>query len=84
MTCMACGGTGCSECGNIGSVDIVQCPLEIITADVWELLEYAELYKKGLPPVAGGALDQAKIFTESCRYVFEIESYVRNKLGIIG
>jgi len=81
---MACGGTGCGECGNIGSVDIVQCPLEIITADVWELLEYAELYKKGLPPVAGGALDQAKIFTEAARYIFEIEGYVRKKLGIIG
>ncbi len=46
------------------------CPRRLIPADVWELLDYAELYRKGLPPEPGGALDQAAGFTLACRIVW--------------
>ena len=42
----------------------------------------AELFEKGLPPVAGGVLDQAKIFVETARFVFSEQSYWKNKLGV--
>lgn len=83
MGCVKCGEVGCDECNDTGQIDIVDCPMEIITNDVWEIIEYAELYKKGLPPVAGGALDQAYSFIQACRYIFSIENYVKRKLGII-
>lgn len=43
------------------------CPLEIIGPDVWRAIELAGLYEKGLPPVAGGSLDQAAIFVQAAR-----------------
>ena len=62
---------------------ITCCPLEYITEDVWEVIQYAELYEKGLPPVAGGALDQAKNFTEAASYIFRLKAYWENKLGVM-
>jgi hypothetical protein len=55
-----------------------------MTSDILRTIELAELYEKGLPPVAGGALDQAHIFMESCRFIFRLESILKKKLGIIG
>ena len=54
-------------------VEITQCPLEIITGDVVELMHYAELYEKGLPPIAGGALDQAGIFIAAAEFIWAEE-----------
>ena len=54
----------------------------IITPDVWEVIEYAGLYEKGLPPVAGGALDQAKCFLEAATFIFREENMWKKKLGI--
>jgi len=70
---MACNGAGCDECQG-GRIEITQCPLEVITPDVWEVMELAQLYEKGLPPVAGGALDQAKSFVEACRAIWNDEA----------
>jgi NADPH-dependent 7-cyano-7-deazaguanine reductase QueF-like protein len=82
MNCTACGGTGCEECQDTGRIEITQCPLEIITPDIWEVIELAQLYEKGLPPVAGGALDQANIFVDACRMIWSEEKVWKNKLGI--
>ncbi len=54
-----------------------------VPAEVWEVLKYARLYSKGLPPVAGGALDQAQCFVDACDYIFEQEQRIKNELGII-
>jgi len=98
MVCPVCGGDGhkckgedcekckqgsvpCSECQD-GRIIIDCCPLELVTNDIWEVMEYAQLYEKGLPPVAGGALDQAQIFLDACRTIFSLEKYARKKLGI--
>ncbi len=82
MDCVNCGGKGCIECEDTGKFAITKCPLEFITTDVFELIALAELFEKGLPPVAGGVLDQAKIFVDAARFVFQEQRYWKNKLGI--
>jgi glycine/D-amino acid oxidase-like deaminating enzyme len=49
---------------------VTGCPLEDLPAVVWDILEAAELMRKGLPPVAGGLLDQARGFVDAARYVW--------------
>jgi len=66
----------------MGKIRITGCPLEMIPPDVWEVIQYAELYEKGLPPIAGGVLDQAKNFIEACRFIFSEQRHWKNKLGI--
>lgn len=53
----------------------------IVTDDIWELLSLAELYKKGLPPVAGGVFDQSKSFIDGVELVFYEQKQWENKLG---
>jgi len=40
-----------------------------VDADIWELIELAHLFYKGLPPVAGGVLDQSAGFVAGARVV---------------
>ena len=82
MKCPGCDGNGCGECDKKGTFDLTCCPLEYITDDVWEVIRYAELYEKGLPPVAGGALDQAKCFIEAAQFIMRENQYWKNKLGV--
>ena len=79
--CNSCDGFDCSECEHTGRTKITCCPLDYISSDVWEVIKFAGLYEKGLPPVAGGALDQAANFIEAANYIFSIQSYWKNKLG---
>ena len=83
MTCPACGGSaaGCGEC-DAGRIEITQCPLECIDEDVWKIIMLAELFEKGLPPVAGGTLDQAKVFVEAAYFIFREQNYWKRKLKI--
>jgi len=82
MQCINCQGKGCEECGGDGRVDITACPLDIITADVWEVIRMAGFFEKGLPPVAGGVLDQAENFVAAAEFIFAEQKYYKNKLGI--
>lgn len=41
------------------------------------------MYEKGLPPVAGGALDQAKCFIDAAMFIFNEKTYWDNKLGVL-
>ena len=92
IMCVSCGGDGggftkdtlCEECNGACENEIACCPLEFITDDITEAIEYADLYAKGLPPIVGGALDQAKSFTSACRFIWGEERYWKNRLGIIG
>lgn len=83
MECTECSGLGCKECKDVGTVDIEVCPLYCIGSDMQEVLEYADLYKKGLPPVMGGSLDQSKSFILACNFIFREQYYWKSKLGII-
>lgn len=67
-----CGGESdpgeCSNC-RAGILEIVECPLERIPVRIWRVVRYAGLYEKGLPPVAGGALDQTAVFLAACGFI---------------
>lgn len=57
-----------------------QCPLTMVSDDVWELISAADLYAKGMPPVAGGTLDQAYSFVAGCRAVWAEEAAYKARL----
>ena len=59
---------------------VTQCPLKEVPAGTWDVIELARLYKEGLPPAAGGALDQAKVFLDACRVIWAEEARWREKL----
>ena len=46
------------------------------------MIRYAKLYRKGLPPVHGGALDQAAIFIDAAEFIWAEESRHRLELKI--
>jgi len=81
MRCISCDGSGCPACGDLGVLRITDCPLLLIGREVWEFVEFAKLYEKGLPPVAGGALDQAKNFIDAVSFYFDEVKYWKNKKG---
>ena len=83
MECPDCNGSGCPICDDIGTLDLIGCPLEIIDPGTWELIDYADLYRKGLPPVAGGALDQTAFFLAAARWIFSEQNYWKRKIGLI-
>jgi hypothetical protein len=72
-TCVVCGGNAaaCEECSGSGTFDILDCPQRLIDDWVWQMIELAEMYEKGLPPVAGGVLDQAAYFVRFAKRVMD-------------
>ena len=46
------------------------CPLTLIEGDDWLAIELAGLFRKGLPPVAGGALDQTSQFLDAANFIW--------------
>ena len=64
------GGGQCALCGGTGRLRLTQCPQTAVPCEVWDLWELADLYlEHGLPPVAGGALDQTDSFLTGCRII---------------
>ena len=82
LECPACGGRGCDECRD-GRWDLTMCPKRFVTADIWQVVELAELYEKGLPPEPGGSLDQSQSFVQAARFVWSERAHWKNKLGIM-
>ena len=80
--CPDCDARGCPECGGRGDYEVGVPIEEYVTHDVWQVIQYAKLYEKGLPPVAGGALDQAAVFVDACLFIWQEQAYWRNKLGL--
>jgi len=79
--CPLCGGDGCEHCDKAtGRFALTACPLQYVTGDVWRAIEYATLYAKGLPPVAGGALDQARQFVQAARRIWAEEALWKARL----
>lgn len=46
---------------------MTRCPYSYIDTDLASAIQLADLFEKGIPPVAGGVLDQAKQFIDFCR-----------------
>ena len=67
----------------MGEITITECPLNLLDEDVMQTMKMAEFYRKGLPPIAGGVLDQAKSFNDACDVIWREERYWKNRLGII-
>lgn len=78
--CPSCDGYGCKECDQTGHIRLTCCPLKAIPGEAWRFLDYAELFAKGLPPVAGGVLDQAYMFVQYARFVWAEKN--RNKAAL--
>jgi hypothetical protein len=69
--CQGCTGSGCHRCGGAGEIAIAGCPLEIVPAEAYEIVELAATAAEhGLMPVAGGLLDQAAVFLTAARMVW--------------
>lgn len=84
MVCPACDGRGgpagptaCPRCGGRGELALAECPLAVLPADVWDLLEYAGFAEKGHWPEAGGMLDQAGPFVRACRRIWNEQARLR-------
>lgn len=73
-----CDGFGCEMCRETGGVlRLTGCPKTLIPRDVWDVIGEAEMYKRGLPPIAGGTLDQAAGFTAACKFVWAEEDRMK-------
>ena len=68
--CPNCRGAGCPECDDLGRWELAQCPLEYVDGEIWELIELANLFRKGLAPISGGVLDQAAGFVAAAQLVW--------------
>lgn len=66
IECPECSGNGCSDCQETGAFEIDGCPNDFCRS-VAQLATLADLFAKGIPPVAGGALDQSNSFIEAVR-----------------
>jgi len=53
---------GCPGCGGTGQIVLTGCPLDVLGEELLDFVTEAELFEKGLPPVAGGVIDQADVF----------------------
>lgn len=53
-----------------------------MTPDAWDAVEAADMLAKGLPPTAGGTLDQAAVFLTAARFIWREQQHWKNELGI--
>lgn len=83
---MLCSGNvvDCPACGGTGRYSFPGCPLQQLPAQTWEIIELACLWDKGLPPVAGGSMDQSRAFVAAARFVLADRDMWRNTLKAKG
>lgn len=75
IECVVCSGAGCEKC-NHGMIGVVGCPMTEC-ADVAYAVHLCDLFEKGLPPIAGGALDQTVWFLEAARILKNDEAEIK-------
>lgn len=83
MDCPACEGGGCPVCRGSGWIEVTACPLTVLPPEVWEVLDLAETFRRGLPPVAGGVLDQSAWFVAAARFVWAEQDRWRAALKLL-
>jgi len=84
MQCVECEGAGCEACGGRGEIEIAHCPLGELDMETRRFIDLARLYLDyGLPPVAGGSLDQTACFIDGAAFVAGEIGYWKRQLGII-
>jgi hypothetical protein len=62
---------------------LVGCPWSHIDAKTIEAIGLAGFWKKGLPPIAGGALDQTVSIAQAVEFVWSEQSAWRAHKGMI-
>ena len=62
---------------------ITSCPYDLIDEPTMQAIRIAGFWKKGLPPVAGGTLDQTVSITQACRFIWDEQQQWRNNKGMI-
>jgi hypothetical protein len=65
IECVACNAAGCDECTE-GVYRVEGCPNQYCSG-LAQFVELVDLFDEGLPPIAGGALDQSASFIEASR-----------------
>jgi hypothetical protein len=51
-----------------------------MTGDIAELIADTDLFYQGLPPVAGGTLDQSARFIKAARYIKQKQNEMLNEI----
>ncbi len=60
------------------------CPAEFVGADIWTVLRFAALARRGAWPVAGGTLDQCRWFVDAAAWIWNEQAHWRAKKGLGG
>lgn len=77
IECPVCDGAGCDQCSH-GVFAIDGCP-NTFCASMVTPIDLFDMFANGLPPIAGGVLDQAASFVNAARFFECEESKVRNE-----
>ena len=77
IECVSCDGEGCEKCEN-GFFHIDGCPNKFCSRVV-RSLDYLDLWKKGMPPITGGVLDQSASFINLTQFFDTEERRVANE-----
>lgn len=77
-----CGGDGCAGCKDLGYTLVEDCPQKRLDGSVWTAVRCARLLNKGIPPIAGGILDQSNHFADAFDQISAEENAWRHKLKI--
>lgn len=70
VECPECVGKTCEACGFLGSFELCECPRRYVGRMYWELLRFGTLFRKGMPPITGGVLDQESWFMGACEFLW--------------
>jgi len=69
----------CPDCHGTGRRAITGCPWKLIDEHTADVIRMAGFWKKGIPPVAGGYLDQTPSMTEACELIWHLQDVERAK-----
>jgi hypothetical protein len=78
IDCPTCNRKGCDHCDDVGFISILGCP-NVQCGDVSYVARLADLFEKGMPPIAGGALDQSAWFLDAVSFLRSDEAQLRAK-----
>ena len=83
IACVTCNGKnfeGCPTCNGTGHIEIDCCPRLLLDGGTLAAVKLADLFRKGLPPLAGGTLDQPQEFLDWCDFYFGDMDALRPRL----
>jgi hypothetical protein len=67
VACPTCDEQGCGDCNGEGFFYVRGCPKQEIDLELYHVIKLADYLESGLPPVAGGSLNQAAWFMDFSR-----------------